>query len=103
MDRRKEARSSTPSVHESDRPSPLTIVIDDFGIGNRSGLLNDGAADRVDPILLLLLGIGDEVHSLSIGGELESEGFVEDVFGALDGEAIADGDDAAGLGGSVHV
>lgn len=59
-------------------------------------MLDDGAADGVDPLLLLLLGVGDEVHGLRRGGELEGELPVERVLGALDGEAGGDGDDAAG-------
>jgi hypothetical protein len=59
-------------------------------------VLDDGAADGVDPLLLLLLGVGDEVHGLRRGGELEGELPVERVLGALDGEAGGDGDDAAG-------
>ena len=59
-------------------------------------MLDDGSADRVDPLLLLLLGVGDEVHGLGRGGELEGELAVEHVLGALDGEAGGDGDDAAG-------
>jgi len=73
----------------------VVIVIDDLGIGDGSGVLDDGAADRVDPILLLLLGVGDEVHGVGARGELEGVGLVEDVFGAFDGEARGDGDHAA--------
>lgn len=61
-------------------------------------MLNDGAANRVDPVLLLLIGIGDEVHRIGARGEFEGVGFVEDVFGALDGKTGGDGDDAAWLG-----
>ena len=73
----------------------VAIVIDDLGIGDGSGVLDDGAANRVDPILLLLLGVGDEVHGVGARGELEGVGLVEDVFGAFDCETRGDGDDAA--------
>ena len=76
------------------------IVIEDLVIGNRSRVLNDRSADRIDPILLLLLRIGDEIHGVAPSGELEGELAMEDVLGALDGEAIGDGDDAAGAGGA---
>nr|GMD22286.1 hypothetical protein BHM03_00015740 [Ipomoea batatas] len=83
------------------------IVIDDLRVGERSGVLNDGAADGIDPILLLLLGVSDEVHGVTASGELERKGLVEDVLGALDGEALVDGDDAArdgvGSGGGGRV
>lgn len=61
-------------------------------------MLDNGAADGVYPFLLLLLGIGDEVHGVAVGGELEGELLVEYVFRALDGEASADRDDATRLG-----
>jgi len=78
------------------------VVVDDLGVGDGAGVLDDGAADGVDPLLLLLLGVGDEVHGLGGGGELEGELAVEHVLGALDGEAGGDGDDAAGHGGPRH-
>ncbi|CAL9123578.1 unnamed protein product, partial [Musa textilis] len=57
-----------------------------------------GAADGIDPLLLLLLGVSDEVHGLAPGGDFEGEGAIEDVLGALDGETGGDRDDAAGSG-----
>ncbi|ONK62053.1 uncharacterized protein A4U43_C08F36310 [Asparagus officinalis] len=79
----------------------IAVVVNYLGIGDGSGVLDDGSADGVDPLLLLLLGVGDEVHGVGAGGELEGELTVEDVLGALDGEAAGDGDDAAGDGGPV--
>lgn len=67
-------------------------------MGDGARKLDNGAADGVDPLLLLLVGVGDEVHGFFAGGELEGELLVEDVLGALDGEAGGDGDDAAGAG-----
>ena len=63
-------------------------------------MLDDGATDGVDPVLLLLLGIGDEVHGVRARGKLKRVGLVEDVFGAFNGEARGDGDDAARLRGA---
>lgn len=63
-------------------------------------MLDYGAADGVDPLLLLLVAVGDEVHGGVGGGELEGAGLVNDVLGSLDGEAGADGDDAARNGGA---
>jgi hypothetical protein len=65
------------------------------------GEMNDAVADGVDPLLLLLLIVGDEVHGLSEGGELEGELAVEHVLGAIDG-AAGDGDDAVGDQGPHH-
>lgn len=66
-------------------------------------MLNNRSPDRIDPILLLLLRIGDEIHRVAPSGELEGELAIEHVLGALDGEAIGDGDDAAGAGGAGDV
>ena len=60
-------------------------------------MLHYGPSDGVDPILLFLLGIGDEVHGIGSGGEFESVLSVEDVFGALDCKASGHGDDATWL------
>jgi hypothetical protein len=65
-------------------------------------VLDDGAADGVDPLFLLFLGVGDEVHGLGRRGELEGELAVEHVLGALDSEAGGDGDDTAGNRGPRH-
>ena len=73
----------------------VVIIIDDLGIGDGSGVLDDGATDGVDPVFLLLLGIGYEVHSVRARGKLERVWLVEDIFGAFDGETRGDGDDAA--------
>jgi hypothetical protein len=80
----------------------VAVVVDDLSVGDGSRVLNDAAADGVDPLLLLLLRVGDEVHGLGGGGELEGELAVEHVLGALDGEAGGDGDDAAGDRGPRH-
>lgn len=79
--------------------SAFAIIIDDFIVGDGLGVLNDGAADGVDPLLLLLLGGGEEVHGGIGGGELEGAGLVDDVLGALHGEARGHGDDATWRGG----
>ncbi|GMN41326.1 hypothetical protein TIFTF001_010551 [Ficus carica] len=84
----------------TDLVSLLAVVIDDLGIGDGARVLDDGATDGINPVLLLLLGVGDEVHGVGPGGELEGVLLVEDVLGALDGEAGGDGDDAAGPGGT---
>lgn len=63
-------------------------------------MLNYGAADGVDPLFFLLIGVGDEVHGGVGGGELEGARLMDDVFGAFDGEARADGDNAARSGGA---
>jgi hypothetical protein len=65
-------------------------------------VLDDGAADGVDPLFLLFLGVGDKVHGLGGGGELEGELAVEHVLGALDSEAGGNGDDTAGNRGPRH-
>ena len=70
-------------------------------------MLNNRSTNRIDPIFLFLLGIGDEVHSIGASGELEGELFVEDIFGSLDGEAGGHWDDAtwngaAGDGGFLE-
>lgn len=57
-------------------------------------MLHNSPANRVDPLLLLLLRISDKVHGGVAGGEFERRGFVNNVFGALDGKAGADRDDA---------
>lgn len=61
-------------------------------------MLDNGAADGVDPVFLLLFGVCDEVHGVGAGGEFEGELLVENVFRALDCEAGGDGDDATGRG-----
>lgn len=94
-------REKNPFPSES--RSASANVIDDLGIGNRSRVLHDGTTDRIDPLLLLLLGVGEEVHGVLVGGKLEGAGLVEDVFGALDSEAGAYGDDATRGGGSGDV
>lgn len=60
-------------------------------------MLDNGATDGVDPFLLLLVGVSDEVHGVAVGGKLEGELLVEDVLGTLDGEASAHRDDATRL------
>lgn len=90
-------------VRSASESSPV-VVIDDFRFGNRSGILNYGAADRIDPLLLLALGLGDEVHGVLTGGrELKGAGLMEDILGALDGEAGIDRDDAAWYGGAINI
>lgn len=66
-------------------------------------MLYYGPSDRVDPLLLLLLGVGDEVHGVLIGGELEGAGLVDDVLRAPDGEAGAHWDDTTWRGGASDV
>lgn len=63
-------------------------------------MLNNRSSNRVNPVFLLLLRIGDEVHGVGASGEFESELLVEDVFGALDSEAGGHWDDATWLGGA---
>lgn len=65
-------------------------------------MLDDGATDGVNPLLLVLLGVRNEIHGLGRRGELEGELAVEHVLGALDCEAGGDGDDAAGHRGPCH-
>ncbi|XP_058198324.1 putative receptor-like protein kinase At3g47110 [Rhododendron vialii] len=69
------------------------VIILDF---HRPRVLHYSPPDQVDPVLLVLVVIGDEVHGEPIGGDLESVGLVDDILGALDSEAVADRDDAAG-------
>jgi len=78
------------------------VVVDDLCVGDGPGVLDDGATDGVNPLLLLLLGVRNEVHGLGRRGELEGELAVEHVLGALDCEAGGDGDDAAGHRGPRH-
>ncbi|CAL5353121.1 unnamed protein product [Camellia sinensis] len=106
MQKKHESRSETTHliilqrVQVLSHELPFAIVINNLRFSNRSRVLNYGTPNRVDPLFLVLLRIGDEVHGEAIGGELEGEGLVEDVLGALDGEAGGDGDDAAGEGGA---
>lgn len=65
------------------------------GVSDGAGVLDDGVADGVDP-LLLFLRVGDEVHGLRWGRELEGELAVQCVLGAIDNEAVGDGNDTAG-------
>ena len=88
----------TSGVYKHKHRSPFAIIIDDFGIRHGSRMLDYGASDGVYPFLLLLLGVGDEVHGVAVGGELEGKLLVEDVLGALDGEASTHRDDATWLG-----
>lgn len=60
-------------------------------------MLYDGATDGIDPLLLLLIAVGDEVHSLSARRELEGEWLVEDVFGSLDSQAGAHRNNTTGI------
>lgn len=66
-------------------------------------MLDNGAADGVDPLLLFLIGVGDEVQGVLVGGELESAGLVENILGALDGQTGAHRDDATRSGGAGDV
>lgn len=86
---------------QTDRSSSVAIVVNDLGIGDRAGVLNNWSPDGVDPIFLLFLGIGDEVHGLSASRKLESELFIQDVLGAFDGEAGGHRNDASRPGGAV--
>jgi len=58
-------------------------------------MLNDRASDGIDPLLLLLIAVCDEVHGLSARRKLEGKWFVEDVFGSLDSQAGTDRNNAA--------
>ncbi|MED6192273.1 hypothetical protein PIB30_008799 [Stylosanthes scabra] len=79
-----------------DREESPLVVIGDLRVSNRSRMLNNGATDGVDPILLLLLRIGDEVHRVGARGKLERAGLVDEcVLRALNGEATRHGNDAA--------
>ncbi|KAL6967658.1 hypothetical protein U1Q18_033466 [Sarracenia purpurea var. burkii] len=101
-------QDQTPqTIHNTYKPNvtvraivrlPFAIVIDHLRFSDRPRVLHYGPANRVDPLFLILLGVGDEVHGVAIRGELEGVGLVEDVLGALYGEARAHGDDAAGDG-----
>lgn len=84
----------------TDQSSSPAIVIDDLWIGDGARVLNNGSPNWIDPILLLLLGVGNEVHSLVASWELESKLFVEDVLGAFDGEAGGRWNDATRSGGA---
>lgn len=89
----------------SSRSSTPANIIDDLGIGDRPRVLHYGPSDRVDPLLLLLVGVGEEVHGVLVGGELEGAGLVEDILSAPDGEAGAHWDDTTwrGAAGDVGV
>lgn len=80
----------------------MTVVIDDLGVGDGPGVLDYGPSDGVDPVLLVLLGVGDEVHGVGPGGELEGVLFVEDVLGALHRQTRGHWDDATWTGSSGH-
>lgn len=84
----------------TERSAIGAIVIDDLRIGDGSGVLNDGASNGVDPILLLLLGIGDEVHRVGARGELERVLLVDHILRALHRQARRHRNDAARLGGA---
>lgn len=60
-------------------------------------MLYDGAANGIDPLLLLLITVCDEVHGLSARRELEGEWLVEDVFGSLDSQTGANRNDTTGI------
>lgn len=79
------------------------IIIKDLVIRNRPRELNNRSADGINPVLLLLLRIRNKIHSIVPSGQFEGELAIEDVLGALDGEAIGDGDDAARAGGAGDV
>lgn len=76
----------------------VTVVIHHFRLRYRAGMLHYGSAYRIDPLLLLLIRVRDEIHGLLTGGELESKLLVENILRPFDSEASGDLDDATGLG-----
>lgn len=66
-------------------------------------MLHYGPSNRVDPVLLLLLRVGDEIHGVVPRRQLESELLVENILGSLDGEAGGHWNDATRRGGARDV
>ena len=91
------------ALHGVGATAGLVVVIDDFGVAgdDRARLLHDGTADGVDPVLLLLLGVGDEVHRPVARRYLEGEFAADRVLRSLDREAGAHGDDSPGARAAI--
>lgn len=88
-------KKTTKKRSSTSESSPV-IVINNFGFGNRSRILNYRAPNRIDPLLLFALRLSDEVHSVLTGGrELEGARLMEDILGSFDGEAGINRDNTA--------
>lgn len=61
-------------------------------------MLNNRSTNRIDPVLLLLLRIGDEIHRLAPRRHLERKLPIKNILCALDGEAGGNRDDTAWSG-----
>ena len=81
----------------------LANVIDNLRISDGSRVLDNGSSDGVDPLLLLFLGVSDEVHRVLIRRQLERTGLVEDILGSLHGQARAHWDHATWTRWPCHV
>ena len=90
------ASSASSPLYE--RPPTLrTLVVRHF-LHEAIGVSHNSFSDGVDPILLLLLGVCDEVHRITLCRELECIRFVDDIFCALHREALIDRDASSRLG-----
>lgn len=85
--KRNRENQQIPSFNLPEILCPAAVVINNFIIGNRPGVLYNWSTDGVDPIFLLFLGISYEKHGLGPGGELKSVLLVEYILGAFDREA----------------
>ena len=95
------ASSASSSLYE--RPPTLrTLVVRHF-LHKAIGVSHNSFSDGVDPILLLFLGVCDEVHRITLCRELECIRFVDDIFCALHREALVDRDASSRLGLPPHL
>ena len=95
------ASSASSSLYE--RPPTLrTLVVRHF-LHEAIGVSHNKLSDGVDPILLLYLGVCDEVHRITLCRELECIRFVHDIFCALHREALVDRDASSRLGLPPHL
>ena len=76
------------------------IIIHNLWFGHRPGMLNNRSTNGVNPLLFLLIRIGNKIHSLSTHGKLKGEWSIENIFSTFDGETCRDRDDASWFGGS---